>query len=134
MSSDTRRYEQRQWDALLATELGLLANPNRFLAARQAAGTVTVAAPGAGIHNLIAQVQVSFFGTPSGTSTVTVQSGAGTTVFQAFLTAGNNTFNFSPPLLAPQDTAMLVGINPGGGTAITNVLAGTIVPYPYRVQ
>ena len=133
MSSDTRRYEHRQWDALLSTDLGVVASPDRFLAARQAAGTVLVEAAGAGIHNLIAQVHVSFFGTPSGTSTLTIQHG-GTTTFQSYLTAGNNTFTFTPPHLAPPNTPVQVIVSPGGGTAITNVLAGTIVPYPYRVQ
>ncbi len=129
---DTRRYEHRQWDTLISTDQGLLAGTQHYLAARQAAGTITLSAPGAGFHNLLAQVDVSFFGTPSGTSTVTVQHGTDT-VFQAYLVAGNNKFTFSPPRLAPANTAVNVIVSPGGGTAITAVTAGTTVPAPYRV-
>lgn len=132
MSRDTRRYEHRQWDALIGTEGGLQVGADQYLAARTTPGTIALAAT-SGIHNLIAQVHVSHFGSATGTSTVSIQHG-GTTVWQAYLAAGNNTFTFSPPRLAPANTAVQVVVSPGGGTSILNVLAGTTVPAPYRVQ
>lgn len=132
MSRDTRRYEHRQWDSLIGTEQGLLAGTQHYLAARQTPGTVTLSAPGAGFHNLLAGIDVSFFGTPSGTSTVTVRHGSDV-VFQAYLVAGNNQFRFNPPRLAPANTAMDIIVVPGGGTTIVAVTAGTTVPAPYRV-
>lgn len=130
MPQDTRRYEHKQWDALVGVSDGFTLTNATFLAARTGAGTITLGTVGSNVANAIARIDASFFGAPSGTSTLTIQNG-GTTVWQAFLFAGQNAFTFSPPLLGSPGNALLVGVNPGGGTAITSVLAGTIVPYPY---
>ena len=55
----------------------------------------------------------------------------GTTVFQAFLSAGANRIAFDVPLLLPANTAGQVVVRPGGGTTITAVQAGTVIPFPY---
>lgn len=134
MSRDTRSYAQRAWDALIGIADGFVAGTQHFMAARTTDGTVLLPAPGEGTHNAISRIDVSFFGDATSTSTITIHHGevAGTPTFQAYLVAGQNSFEFTPPRLAPANTAVHVVVSPGGGTAITNVFAGTVVPYPYQ--
>jgi hypothetical protein len=128
---DTRKYDQKRWDALVSISDGFESTAANFLAARQATGTVTLAAPAANVANAIARIDVGFMGVTSATSTVTIQNG-GTTVFSTYLAVGNTPILFQPPLTGSLGNAMAVILSPGGGTATLNVHAGTVVPYPYN--
>lgn len=132
MPYDTRSYEQKRWDAQVGISNGFEASSTKFLAARQAAGTVTLAAPTTNACNAIARIDVGFTGTTTGTSTLAITNG-GTVVFQTYLAVGNTGIVFQPPLLGSLGNAMQVVVSPGGGTASLSVHAGTIVPYPYNV-
>lgn len=135
---DTRKAMDRRWDAYVGITDGFVTTPNHHLNAGTLAGTITLAAPGAGVCNAIQSIEFSYFGTVLPThlagGNVIVRYG-GTVAWQVTVgTIGAYQYEWNPPRLAPPNAAVEVIMQPIAATAITGrctVTAGTVIPYPY---
>lgn len=97
------------------------ATANQHEPAANTAATITKAAAGAGVSNVLAMVAWSYDGDPTAGS-LTVEDGSGTTVFKVDITAGGpGFFAWSPPLKGTANTA-LVATLAAGGSGISGIL------------
>jgi hypothetical protein len=98
--------------ASLATKAADTANQHE--PAANTAAIVTKAAAGAGITHVLALVAWSYDADPTAGS-LTIEDGAGTTVFKVDITAGGpGFFAFSPPLKGTANTALVATLAAGG--------------------
>jgi hypothetical protein len=79
--------------------------------------TITYAAK-VGYRHVIDQIIASYSETPSGGG-ITIQDGAGNTIFQIHINDDAlHKEEFWPPLMGSENTAMIVTMTAGGGTAV----------------
>lgn len=86
-------------------------------AAANTAVVITYAAA-VGYQHAIEQIVASYSATPTG-GALTIEDGAGTTVFQVDLAgAGPHNIPFDPPLMGSEGTALIVTLAAGSGTVV----------------
>jgi hypothetical protein len=96
--------------------------------AANTAQTVTQAAAGAGLRNMLTGLTVSWSGAaPAAGANVQVKDGA-TVIWDAYIgqagaTQGSNDFEFTAPLRGTANTALSVTVAAGGAGATTKVSA-----------
>ena len=82
--------------------------------AANTAAVVTLAAPGAGVRNVLGMILFGYDGDPTGGS-ITVEDGVGNTVAYAPVTAGGpGPINFTPPLKGDDNGAVIITLAAGG--------------------
>jgi len=90
------------------------ATANQHEPAANTAATITKAAAGAGVSNVLGMVAWSYDGDPTAGS-LTIEDGSGTTVFKVDITAGGpGFFAFTPPLKGSANTALIATLAAGG--------------------
>jgi hypothetical protein len=101
----------------------------RHAPASNTAATLTLAAD-ASRRNILSQIHLSYSAAPAAGSTIKVEDGAGTTVYEQYIAAGGpQVISFSPPLAGTANTALVVTLA-AGGTGIS----GEIYLSAYKLQ
>jgi|FLYN01.1.fsa_nt_gi riboflavin biosynthesis pyrimidine reductase len=99
-------------------------------AAANTAVTLTYAAHTDGQAHVVGEIIASYSAVPTG-GNLTIEDGAGTTVFQADITAaGPVAIVFDPPIASRRNTALIITLAAGGTSVVgkLNARHWTIVP------
>lgn len=93
---------------------------DRATSAAGAAATVTIAADSE-VGIVLSQIHAGYSAAPAAGSTLKVEDGAGTTVWNIPVGAGPYEFNFVPPRVGTKNTALVVTLSAGGGAVVADL-------------